>query len=47
LAFLHERLDPGQWLGVAIVSLAVIAILRRTEPQLPGLNAIPSPETVH
>jgi probable blue pigment (indigoidine) exporter len=47
LAFLHERLDPGQWLGIAIVSFAVMAILRRTEPQLPALNPIPSPETVH
>jgi probable blue pigment (indigoidine) exporter len=27
---LSERLDPGQWLGVAVVSLAVIGILRRT-----------------
>jgi drug/metabolite transporter (DMT)-like permease len=29
--FLGERLDPAQWLGVAIVSIAVIAILRRTQ----------------
>jgi probable blue pigment (indigoidine) exporter len=29
---LDERLDPGQWVGVAIVSAAVIGILRRTEP---------------
>ena len=28
---LGERLDPGQWLGVAVVSVAVIGILRRTE----------------
>jgi drug/metabolite transporter (DMT)-like permease len=30
-AILGERLDPGQWLGIAIVSLAVVGILRRTE----------------
>jgi probable blue pigment (indigoidine) exporter len=28
---LGERLDPGQWFGVTIVSIAVIGILRRTE----------------
>jgi probable blue pigment (indigoidine) exporter len=40
--FLDERLEPGQWLGVAIVSFAVIAILRRTEPQVPALKPMPS-----
>ena len=27
---LGERLDPGQWLGIAVVSVAVVGILRRT-----------------
>jgi len=39
---LDERLDPGQWLGVAIVSLAVIGILRRTESHAPALRPLPS-----
>lgn len=30
---LNERLDPGQWVGVAVVSVAVVGILRRTEYQ--------------
>jgi len=44
--FLGERLDPGQWLGIVVVSIAVIAILRRTGPQLPVLRPIPSPGIV-
>jgi drug/metabolite transporter (DMT)-like permease len=32
---LNERLDPGQWLGIGIVSLAVIGILRRTDSRAP------------
>lgn len=39
---LGERLDPGQWLGVAIVSIAVIGILRRTEQDEPGPDAVRS-----
>lgn len=31
LLLLNEGLDPGQWLGAAVVSLAVVGILRRTE----------------
>jgi drug/metabolite transporter (DMT)-like permease len=45
--FLDERLDPGQWLGVAVVSFAVIAILRRTDLQLPVLKPVPSPGVIH
>jgi probable blue pigment (indigoidine) exporter len=40
---LNERLDPGQWVGVAIVSLAVISILRRTDQNQPLLRPLPSP----
>jgi probable blue pigment (indigoidine) exporter len=36
---LGERLEPAQWLGVVIVSIAVIAILRRTRGHEPGWNA--------
>jgi probable blue pigment (indigoidine) exporter len=39
---LGERLDPGQWLGVAIVSVAVIGILRRTEHDEPVPAAVRS-----
>jgi probable blue pigment (indigoidine) exporter len=34
---LDERLDPGQWLGVAVVSVAVVGILRRTQQREPLL----------
>jgi drug/metabolite transporter (DMT)-like permease len=34
---LGERLDPGQWLGIGVVSFAVVAILRRTGHQTPAL----------
>lgn len=40
---LGERLDPGQWLGVLVVSLAVIGILRRTAPARHPLEALPAP----
>jgi probable blue pigment (indigoidine) exporter len=33
--FLGERLDPGQWLGVLVVALAVLGILRRTQQSRP------------
>lgn len=36
--FLGERLDAGQWFGVAVVSVAVVAILRRTEPETRALE---------
>jgi probable blue pigment (indigoidine) exporter len=34
---LGERLDPAQWVGVAIVSVAVVGILRRTQQRQPLL----------
>ena len=37
---LDERLDPGQWLGIAIVSDAVIGILRRTDSRAPGARPV-------
>jgi drug/metabolite transporter (DMT)-like permease len=37
---LEERLDPGQWLGIAIVSLAVIGILRRTDSRAPAVRPV-------
>lgn len=43
---LGERLDPGQWLGVAIVSIAVIGILRRTEQDEPRRDAVRSAAVV-
>jgi drug/metabolite transporter (DMT)-like permease len=39
---LDERLEPGQWLGVAIVSLAVIGILRRMESRSAAWGPVPS-----
>jgi drug/metabolite transporter (DMT)-like permease len=38
--FLDERLDPGQWLGVAVVSVAVVAILRRTGRREPAIDPV-------
>ena len=34
---LGDRLDPGQWLGVAVVSVAVVGVLRRTQQRQPLL----------
>ena len=41
---LGERLDPSQWLGVAVVSVAVLGILRRTRNREPLRSPLrPSP----
>lgn len=37
---LGERLTPGQWLGVAVVALAVVGILRRTAATGPAFHGL-------
>jgi probable blue pigment (indigoidine) exporter len=41
--FLGERLEPSQWVGVAVVLAAILVILRRTTvPAVPSKHSIPA-----